>query len=142
MNKQTSIMEQLNELINTYDFNVDTLSEYLNLPTKHIEILSQGDCSFLPEEPAYRFSLFDKITSLYQSAAENKDLNMRSALQILISRYKISRKTIAKMAGVETKDVEKILSDPSKKVTEKIKYKIAVTVMDLRFTLKEGGQKL
>ena len=142
MNKQTSVMEQLNELINTYEFNVNTLSEYLNLPSKHIEILSQGDCSFLPEEPAYRFSLFDKITSLYQSATENKDLNMRTALQILISRYKISRKTIAKMAGVETKDIEKILSDPPQKVTEEIKYRIAVTVMDLRFTLKGGGQKL
>ena len=67
---------------------------------------------------------------------------MRAALQVLISRYKISSKTIAKIAGVETKDIEKILSDPPPKVTEEIKYKIAVTVMDLLFTLKEGRQKL
>ncbi len=33
--------------------------------------------------------------------------------------------------------IEKLLSDPPQKVSEEIKYKIAVTVMSLRFFLKD-----
>lgn len=47
------------------------------------------------------------------------------------------KKTIAKMAGVEECDIAKIVSNPPKKVSEEIKYKIAVTVMSLRFFLKD-----
>ena len=41
------------------------------------------------------------------------------------------------MAGVEECDIAKIVSNPPKKVSEEIKYKIAVTVMSLRFFLKD-----
>ncbi len=41
------------------------------------------------------------------------------------------------MAGVNESDITKILSNPPKKVSEEIKYKIAVTVMSLRFFLKD-----
>ena len=48
---------------------------------------------------------------------------------------------VAKMAGVEVKNIERMLSNPPKKVPEDIKYKVAVTVMSLRFFLKDCEQE-
>jgi hypothetical protein len=45
------------------------------------------------------------------------------------------------MAGVEVKNIERMLSNPPKKVSEDIKYKVAVTVMSLRFFLKDCEQE-
>ena len=44
---------------------------------------------------------------------------------------------VVKMAGVEVKNIERMLSNPPRKVSEDIKYKVAVTVMSLRFFLKD-----
>ncbi len=44
--------------------------------------------------------------------------------------------TIAKMAGVEEKDIDRLLANPPEKVEIEVKYKIAVTVMELRYLLK------
>lgn len=85
----------------------------------------------------YRFRLFNKISFLYLSATEDKDLKLCAFLQVLISHHGLSKKTIAKMAGVDKSDIEKMLSNPPRKVSEEIKYKVAVTVMSLRFFLKE-----
>ena len=137
MDEKDNVTEQLKELMEAYDFNVDTLSKYLGLPADKVKVLSQGDISFLPEDNMYRFRLFNKISFLYLSATENKDLKLCAFLQVLISHHGLSKKAIAKMAGVEVKDIEKILSSPPKKVSEEIKYKIAVTVMSLRFFLKD-----
>mgnify|MGYP006993678124 CR=1 FL=1 len=49
----------------------------------------------------------------------------------------ISKLTIAKMAGVEEKDIDRLLANPPEKVEIEVKYKIAVTVMELRFWLKD-----
>lgn len=137
MNEKDNVTEQLKELMEAYDFNVDTLSKYLGLPADKVRILSQGDISFLPEDNMYRFRLFNKISFLYLSATEDKDLKLCAFLQVLISHHGLSKKTIAKMAGVDKSDIEKILSNPPRKVSEEIKYKVAVTVMSLRFFLKE-----
>ena len=137
MNEKDNVTEQLKELMEAYDFNVDTLSKYLGLPADKVRILSQGDISFLPEDNMYRFRLFNKISFLYLSATEDKDLKLCAFLQVLISHHGLSKKTIAKMAGVDKSDIEKILSNPPRKVSEEIKYKVAVTVMALRFFLKE-----
>ena len=48
---------------------------------------------------------------------------------------------VAKMAGVEVKNIERMLSNPPRKVSEDIKYKVAVTVMSLRFFLKDCEQE-
>ncbi len=48
---------------------------------------------------------------------------------------------VAKMAGVEVKNIERMLSNPPKKVSEDIKYKVAVTVMSLRLFLKDCEQE-
>ncbi|GFI47925.1 hypothetical protein IMSAGC019_03251 [Lachnospiraceae bacterium] len=137
MNEKDNVTEQLKELMEAYCFNVDTLSKYLGLPADKVRILSQGDISFLPEDNMYRFRLFNKISFLYLSATEDKDLKLCAFLQVLISHHGLSKKTIAKMAGVDKSDIEKMISNPPRKVSEEIKYKVAVTVMSLRFFLKE-----
>ena len=137
MDEKDNVTEQLKELMEAYDFNVDTLSKYLGLPADKVRILAQGDISFLPEDNMYRFRLFNKISFLYLSATEDKDLKLCAFLQVLISHHGLSKKTVAKMAGVDKSDIEKMLSNPPRKVSEEIKYKVAVTVMSLRFFLKE-----
>lgn len=96
----------------------------------------------MPDEPTYRFQIFNKIMFLYASATKDKDLKLRAFLQVLISEHKLSKQTIAKMADVEIKDIEKFLSYPPQKIAAEVKYKIAVTVMALRFFLKDCESKL
>jgi hypothetical protein len=137
MNEKDNVTEQLKELITVYEFNKNALSQYLELSINDVENLAQGNIDFLPNEPTYRFRLFNKIAFLYASATEDKDLKLSAFLQVLISYHGLSKKTIAKMADVETSDIERILSNSSQKMSEEAKYKIAVTVMALRFFLKD-----
>ena len=133
--------DQLRKLITEYSFNVETLSKYLEIPVSQVRQLSQGKMDFLPEDDRYRYRLFDKIQFLYFTAIDDSDLKLRAFLKVLISRHKLTKKTIAKMADVEISDVEKILSYPPHKVSEDIKYRVAVTAMSLRFFLKECEAK-
>lgn len=137
MDEKNNITEQLKELITTYSFNKNTLSKYLELPLDSIGDLANGNMDFLPDDPAYRFKLFNRIMFLYTSATEDKDLKLTAFLKVLLSYHGLSKKTVAAMAGVETKDIENVLSDPPGKVSEESRYKIAVTVMSLRFFLKD-----
>ena len=41
------------------------------------------------------------------------------------------------MADVEEQDIDRLLANPPEKVEIDVKYKIAVTVMELRFWLKD-----
>ena len=41
------------------------------------------------------------------------------------------------MAGVEENDIDRLLVNPPEKVEIEVKYKIDVTVMELRFRLKD-----
>ena len=59
-------------------------------------------------------------------------------LELLVSYYGISKLTIAKMAGVEENDIDRLLANPPEKIEIEVKYKIAVKVMDLRFWLKDS----
>lgn len=137
IDEKDNVIEQLKELISSYEFNKDTLSRYLKLSIDDVERLTQGNIDFLSDEPSYRFQLFNKIMFLYASAIEDKDLKLNAFLKVLVSHHGLSKGTIAKMAGVEKSDVEKILSYPMKNVSEEVKYKVAVTVMALRFFLKD-----
>ena len=141
MNKKDNVTEQLKELFDMYEFSMDTLSKYLQLPVEQIRKLSEGDVGFLPEDPIYRFNIFNKISFLYLSAVEDKDLKLCAFLKVLISYHGLSKRAMAKMAGVEVKDIERILSNSPQKVSEDIKFKIAVTVMALRFFLKDCEQE-
>ena len=49
---------------------------------------------------------------------------------MLVSYYGISKLTIAKMAGVEEQDIDRLLANPPEKIEIEVKYKIAVTVME------------
>ena len=56
---------------------------------------------------------------------------------MLVSYHGISKLTIAKMADVVEQDIDRLLANPLEKVEIEVKYKIAVTVMELRFWLKD-----
>ena len=49
---------------------------------------------------------------------------------MLVSYHGISKLTIAKMAGVEENDIDRLLVNPPEKVEIEVKYKIDVTVME------------
>ena len=142
MNEKDNVTEQLKELITIHGFNKNTLSQYLGLPLDSIEDLSNGNIDFLPDDCFITVYSFNKISFLYASATEDKDLKLTAFLQVLLSHHGLSKKTVAAMAGVETKDIERLLSNPPKKVSEEIKFKIAVTVMSLRFFLKDCEPQL
>lgn len=142
MDEKDNVTEELKELITVYGFNKNTFSQYLGLPLDGIEDLANGNIDFLSDDCAYRFMLFNKISFLYVSATVDKDLRLAAFLEVLLSHHGLSKETVAAMAGVETKDIEKLLSDPPQKVSEEIKYKIAVTVMSLRFFLKDCEPQL
>ncbi|HJC42446.1 MAG TPA: hypothetical protein H9756_02000 [Candidatus Mediterraneibacter gallistercoris] len=142
MEEKDNVTEQLKELISVYDFNKNTLSRYLDLPLDQVECIAEGNIDFLPDEPLYRFHLFNKIAFLYLCATEDKDLKSSGFLEVLISYHGLSKTTIAKMAGVKIEDVERVLINSSNEVPEDAKYRIAVTSMALRFFLKDCEQEL
>ncbi len=142
MEEKDNVTEQLKELISVYDFNKNTLSRYLDLPLDQVECIAEGNIDFLPDEPLYRFQLFNKIAFLYLCATEDKDLKSSGFLEVLISYHGLSKTTIAKMAGVKIEDVERVLINSSNEVPEDAKYRIAVTSMALRFFLKDCEPEL
>ena len=72
-----------------------------------------------------------------QEQLEGKDRQLSGFLEVLVSYHGISKLTIAKMADVEEQDIDRLLANPPEKVEIEVKYKIAVTVMELRFWLKD-----
>lgn len=142
MEEKDNVTEQLKELISVYDFNKNTLSRYLELPLDHVECIAEGNIDFLPDEPLYRFQLFNKIAFLYLCATEDKDLKSSGFLEVLISYHGLSKATIAKMSGVKIADIESVLNHSSEEVPDNVKYRIAVTSMALRFFLKDCEPEL
>ena len=101
MNQRDNVADQLKELLDMYEFSMDTLSKYLQLPVEQIRKLSEGDVGFLPEDATYRFNIFNKISFLYLSAVEDKDLKLCAFLKVLVSYHGLSKRAVAKMAGVD-----------------------------------------
>ena len=137
MNRDIDITEQLKCLIEDYGFNVETLSKYLKLDDNQINLLANGDVNFLPNDNEYRFNLFNKISFLYCSAIDEKDVKLDAFLKVLLSYHNISKKTISKMSGVDIKEIDKFLSLKKSKISVEDKYKLAITTMSLRFFLKD-----
>ncbi len=137
MNRNINIAEQLKCLIEDYDFNMETLSKYLELDNKQINLLVNGDVNFLPNDNEYRFNLFNKIGFLYCSAIDEKDFKLDAFLKVILSYHNISKKTISKMSGVDIKEIDKFLSLNNSKIPVEDKYKLAITTMSLRFFLKD-----
>ena len=137
MNKDIDITEQLKCLIEDYNFNIETLSKYLELDDNQINLLANGVVNFLPNDNEYRFNLFNKISFLYCSAIDEKDFKLDAFLKVLLSYHNISKKTISKMSGVDIKEIDKFLSLKKSKISAQDKYKLAITIMSLRFFLKD-----
>lgn len=142
MEEKDNVAEQLRELISVYGFNEITLSRYLELSLDQVECFAEGNMDILPDEPLYRFQLFNKIGFLYLCAKDDKDLKLSAFLEVLISYHGLSKAAIAKMAGVKITDIESVLNHSSEEVAENAKYKIAVTSMALRFFLKDCEPEL
>ena len=138
MNRDIGITEQLKCLIEDYDFNIETLSKYLKLDNNQINLLTNGDINSLPNNNEYRLNLFNKISFLYCSAINEKDVKLDAFLKVLLSYHNISKKTISKMSGVDIKEIDKFLSSKKSKISVEDKYKLAITTMCLRFFLKDN----
>ena len=134
MNQRDNVTEQLKELLDMYEFSMDTLSKYLQLPVEQIRKLSEGDVGFLPEDATYRFNIFNKISFLYLSAVEDKDLKLCAFLKVLLSYHGLSKRAMAKMAGVEVKNIERMLSNPPKKVSENKNPKLLLQLCHYDFS--------
>lgn len=128
-----NIYEIVKILLEKYEFNVNTLAKYLAVPEDQIYGIINGN----PENILKTHTVIDKIMFLYAITCEDPDLKTRAFLEVLIGYHHISKVTIAKMAKVKVGDVEKLFDGFADKVGTETKYKVAVTVMSLRFFLKE-----
>ena len=137
MIKTKNISEMLTSLIEEYRFNKNTLSKYLEITEETIDGVVMGNVECLPDDPTLRLKILSKAGFLYFGAIEDKDRQLSGFLEVLVSYHDISKLTIAKMAGVEEQDIDRLLTNPLEKVEIEVKYKIAVTVMELRFWLKD-----
>ena len=135
------ISNWLKALIMDYGFSIETLSNYLFLTREQILWLSDGKLDFLSDENLDSGRVFDKVAALYLSAEEDRDLELAGFLGVLINYHRLSQQTIAKMSGVEVMDVENLLQGRYEMISESAKYRMAVTVMSLRFCLKESEPK-
>ena len=135
--EMAGVSEMLKTLIEEYQFGISTLSKYLELSEEQIDSVKNGNIDCLPKDNSIRSKVLTKIEFLYFGVAEDKDMKLSAFLDVLITYHNISKQTIAKMAEVEISDIESMLSNYGGKVAIEAKYRIAVTVMQLRFFLKE-----
>ena len=130
MIKTKNISEMLTSLNEEYRFNKNTLSKYLEITEETVDGVVMGNVECLPDDPALRLKILSKVGFLYFGAIEDKDRQLSGFLEVLVSYHGISKLTIAKMAGVEEKDIDRLLVNPLEKVEIEVKYKIDVTVME------------
>jgi len=107
--------------------------KYLEITEETIDGVVMGNVECLLDDPALRLKILSKAGFLYFGAIEDKDRQLSGFLEVLVSYHGISKLTIAKMADVEEQDIDRLLANPPEKVEIEVKYKIAVTVMELRF---------
>lgn len=135
--QQFDISQVLKELLEYYSFNEETLAKYLSLDMKHIQEILRGNFEALPYNNIQKFEIYNKIMFLSLIPKDSKDIRLSAFLEVLISHHKLSTKTIANMSDVKISDIDNILKNPEG-VSIDIKYKVAITVMSLRFFLKES----
>ena len=69
---------------------------------------------------------------------QNNSVNIAEGQSIRVNGGHVLTVTAhSKMAGVEENDIDRLLANPPEKIEIEVKYKIAVTVMELRFWLKD-----
>ena len=133
---------KLNILLNEYDFNEYTMSEYLSLTVENLRRLAGGDESIMPKDNMERYKFCVKIDFLYELTCTDEDERLSAFLDVLMSYHGLSAETIAKIAGVDVHHLAMMSSKAYDEVPEDVKYKIAVAVMGLRFFLKDNEPKL
>ena len=126
-----------NELLQS-DFNKYGEDAFITKVEKYIEP------QFLSSLETHFMEFYNSINNGYNInntkviiRKEDKDRQLSGFLEVLVSYHGISKLTIAKMAGVEENDIDRLLANPPEKIEIEVKYKIAVTVMELRFWLKD-----
>ena len=65
---------------------------------------------------------------------QNNSVNIAEGQSIRVNGGHVLTVTAA---GVEEQDIDRLLANPPEKIEIEVKYKIAVTVMELRFWLKD-----
>lgn len=136
-----NISPKLKSLLEEYHFNAETLAKYLSVSVESVYEIAQGNMERLPSDFMEKEKIIDKILFLAFIPEDVPDLKVKAFLETLLSYHKLSKETIAKMAGIEIADINKFLSDECEEVDTKVKYKIASVTMALRFFLKDNEPK-
>ena len=75
MNQRDNVADQLKELLDMYEFSMDTLSKYLQLPVEQIRKLSEGDVGFLPEDIKYKVVVTVMSLRFFLKDCEQENIN-------------------------------------------------------------------
>ncbi|MEN8076382.1 HTH domain-containing protein [Clostridioides difficile] len=125
----------LDILIVEYDFNIDTLSNLLNVEKDIIKNYKKYEKS-ISYDAAHLSSIINKILMLYNITNTDADFKFRAYLYVLVDYHNISSKTIAKMANIEEKEVLDFINEKDT-ISIDTRYKLASVIMNLRFMLKD-----
>ena len=70
---------------------------------------------------------------------QNNSVNIAEGQSIRVNGGHVLTVTVhgVEVSGVEENDIDRLLANPPEKIEIEVKYKIAVTVMELRFWLKD-----
>lgn len=129
------IQNILDILIVEYDFNIDTLSNLLNVEKDIIKNYKKYEKS-ISYDAAHLSSIINKILMLYNITNTDADFKFRAYLYVLVDYHNISPKTIAKMANIEEKEVLDFINEEDT-ISIDTRYKLASVIMNLRFMLKD-----
>lgn len=129
------IQNILDILIVEYDFNIDTLSNLLNVEKDIIKNYKKYEKS-ISYDAAHLSSIINKILMLYNITNTDADFKFRAYLYVLVDYHNISPKTIAKMANIEEKEVLDFINEKDT-ISIDTRYKLASVIMNLRFMLKD-----
>ncbi len=124
MDRKDNISERLKVLLEEYDFNVETLSKFLELSVAQIKTLAEGNVDFLPEDATYRFRLFNKISFLYSSVVEEQYLKLCEFLQALISYNGLSKKQSQKWQAWRKRILTKFCQTHRKRFRTKLSLRL------------------
>lgn len=129
------IQNILDILIVEYDFNIDTLSNLLNVKKDIIKNYKKYEKS-ISYDTEHLSSIIDKILMVHNITNTDADLKFRAYLYVLVDYHNISPKTIAKMANIEENEVLDFINEKDT-ISIDTRYKLASVIMNLRFILKD-----